>query len=538
MGDAIDIQRRLLQGLLDPRAYPHPAGHVEHIETHISHILLAGEHAYKIKKPIDLGFLDYRGLSRRRRFCAEELRLNRRTAPGIYLDVVGISGRPDAPHIVAQDAAGCLEYAVHMRRFERGTLLSEQLTAGGLDAAMIDRLAQRIAAFHHAAASAGRGTPWGDPEQVHRPVRDNFRMLEGHVDGTRLRALRDWAEQRYQALRTCFQTRRQAGRVRECHGDLHLGNIVLWQGEPCPFDGIEFNEALRWIDVINDTAFLMMDLEDRGRPGLAWRLLNRYLEFSGDYPGVAVLDYYRAYRAMVRAKVAAIRLDQHTLGHAERAQAAAELDSYLTLAETYTRPPRPCLLLTSGLSGSGKTWLSQHLLQSLGLIRLRSDVERKRLYGLGPLEHSDSALGAGIYTAEAGRRTYARLLELAGEVLDTGHPVVVDATFLEHARRAPFIGLAQQRRVPVLILRCEADIPVLHERILRRAAGEKDASEAGLQVLEGQLMHWQGPHEEEGALTLAVDTNGEIPMHSLLRQVRERLGLGTGSGAQIGREDG
>lgn len=530
MGDAIDLQRRLVQGLLDPRAYPHPAEQVEHIETHISHILLAGGHAYKIKKPLDLGFLDYRGLSRRLHFCEEELRLNRRTAPAIYLDVAGIGGTPDAPRVVAQDTAGCIEYAVHMRRFAPGGLLSEQLGAGGLDDAVIDRLAQRIADFHRAAAAADPASPWGRPEQVHEPVRDNFRMLGGHADAGRLHALRDWAEQRYRDLRACFEERRHAARIRECHGDLHLGNIVMWQGEPCPFDGIEFSEALRWIDVINDTAFLMMDLEDRGRPGQAWRLINRYLEFSGDYRGVAVLDYYRAYRAMVRAKVAAIRLDQHDLGQAARARETAELDSYLTLAGTYTRPPRPCLLLTSGLSGSGKTRLSQQLLQSLGLIRLRSDVERKRLYGLGPLEHSDSALGAGIYTADAGRRTYARLEELAGGVLASGHPVIVDATFLDRSQRAAFIGLARRRQVPVLILRCEADTATLRERIIRRATRERDASEAGLEVLERQLEHWEAPDEAEGALTLTVDTGAEIAMDSLVRQVRERLGLSAGPG--------
>jgi len=527
MSEVIDRQNRqarLIKGLLNASAYPHPAEQVRHIETHISHILLAGEFAYKVKKPLDLGFLDYQELTQRRHYCEEELRLNSRTAPEIYLDVVGVGGHLDAPRIVPAETSGCMEYAVHMRRFPAGALLSERLQAGALDSGLIDTLAGEIAAFHQSAAAAGPDTPWGAPDQVRKPVQDNFDALSGQSDPDRLQGLSDWAEQTFTQLHGIFGQRREAGRVRECHGDLHLGNIVMWEGQPRLFDGIEFNEGLRWIDVINDVAFLMMDLQEKGCGGQAWQLINRYLEFTGDYLGVAVLDYYRAYRAMVRAKVAAIRLHQNDLDPTTRQEVGAALEAYLALAASYTCPARPYLLLTSGLSGSGKTWVAQKLLQSLGLISLRSDVERKRLFGLGPLAHSDSAQDAGIYTPEASRRTYARLQEQADMILGTGHPAIVDATFLGQIRRQTFIELAQARRMPVLIIRCEADEATLRRRIIQRQSGGRDASEAGLSVLQQQLDRWERVAEHEDPVTLVVDTGGEIDIDSLARRIRRRVG--------------
>ncbi len=525
MSEEQALQQRLIRGLLESRAYPHPAPDVEHIETHISHILLAGEHAYKIKKPLELGFLDYRGLQSRHHYCEEELRLNRRTAPDIYLGVVGIGGEPDAPLIVDSTSGDCLEYAVHMRRFAADALLSTRLQSSGLDDALIDALAEQVAAFHQSAAKLSPDAPWGLPQQVEQPVLANFEVLAGQCDAAQLARLRAWAEQSARALLAPFMQRRQSGRVRECHGDLHLGNIVLWQGRPCLFDGIEFNEALRWIDLINDIAFLMMDLEERGLGGGAWRLINRYLEFTGDYDGLALLDYYRVYRAMVRAKVAAIRLRQSDLAPAEREEVQKELAAYLRQAESYTREPRPFLLLTSGLSGSGKTWLSQQLLQSLGLIRVRSDVERKRLYGLGPLQRSASAVGAGIYTPEAGRRTYQQLRDVAVTVIEAGHGVIVDATFLGRKSRGEFLALADRLEVPALILRCEADEGILRERVRARESQASDASEAGLAVLEGQLDRWESPAADERARTLRIDTGGRFDLRTLLSDVKQRLGL-------------
>jgi predicted kinase len=399
------------------------------------------------------------------------------------------------------------------------------LQAGLWDSALLDALAEEIAAFHQAAAVARPESDWGTPEQVQRPVRDNFKALSRLPDQARLQRLADWAQQTHQRLSDTFIRRRRMERVRECHGDLHLGNIVMWEGRPRLFDGIEFNEGLRWIDVINDIAFLMMDLEERRHSDEAWLLLNRYLEFTGDYAGVAVLDYYRAYRAMVRAKVAAIRLGQDDLSGLERRKTETTLQAYLALAESYTRPQRPYLLLTNGLSGSGKTWVSNMLLQSLGLVRLRSDVERKRLFGLGPLDASDSALDAGIYTEEASRHTYERLRELAATVLAAGRPVIVDAAFLSRARRADFLQLAEQAGVPALVIRCEAEPATLRRRVQARYAAGADASEAGLAVLESQLGRWEEPDEREQALTLTLDTERPWETEALARQVRERLGV-------------
>ena len=303
-----------------------------------------------------------------------------------------------------------------------------------------------------------------------------------------------------------------------------LTNIVMWQGRPQLFDGIEFNEGLRRIDVINDIAFLMMDLEERGRPDQAWGLINRYREWNDDYAGLAVLDYYRCYRAMVRAKVAGIRLRQDGLDSAEASRANEALQAYLRLAEAYTRPRPACLLLTSGLSGSGKSWPSRQLAQAMGLVRLRSDIERKRLFGLGPLAQSGSGMDAGIYTAAASQRTYRRLQELATVILDAGHAVVVDAAFLDRARRRDFVELAQRQGVPVLVIRCEADEATLRQRIRQRQAGGSDASEADLSVLQQQQLLQEPPDAGEQALTLNVDTGKPLDLATLVSRVEARLG--------------
>lgn len=482
-----DRPAKLIDALRNPACYDHPVETVELIETHISYVLLAGDFAYKLKKPVDLGFLDFSTLDKRRFYCQEELRLNRRLAPDIYLDLVPVAGTADAP--VVGGSGPVLEWAVKMRRFPQQALLSQVLKQGGLAAAHIDAIARQVADFHGRAAIAGRASPFGEAERVHQPVLQNFEQIRTKLqqpeDIERLEALAAWSEAQYAAHRDDFAARKRGGFVRECHGDMHLGNMVLMDGKVTLFDCIEFNDNLRWIDVMSEAAFLAMDLEDRKRPDFARRFLNGYLELTGDYDGLVILRYYLAYRALVRAKVAAIRAGQADAR--EGGQAWAEYRGHIELAERLTRPVRPRLLITHGLSGCGKTTITQSLLAVSGAIRLRSDVERKRLFGLAPDARSGSGVEAGLYTAEAGRRTYERLAELADSVIRAGYPVIVDATFLKRAQREQFRELAARRRVPFAILDCRAKEKTLRERVAKREQAGADASEAGLAVLEHQL---------------------------------------------------
>jgi len=506
-------QAQLVEGLKQDPALADPAQRLLHLQTHISHILLAGGFAYKLKKPLDLGFLDFSTLARRRHCCEEEIRLNCRLAPTIYLDVVAVTGTLERPRLGGDGPP--LDYAVRMHRFAQEDLLSRQ----ELTSQLIDRIAGRAAAFHREIPAAPADTPFGTPERVFFPMQQNFDqirpLLGDAAELARLTPLEDWTHARYQTLRGLLVARRDGGHIRECHGDMHLGNIALVQDELVIFDGIEFNPDLRWIDTLNEVAFLVMDLEQAGRQTLARRFLNRYLELSGDYAGLPLLDFYKVYRALVRAKVTAIRLAQPGLAAAERTAVLAEYGRYVALAESYTKNPSAALLITHGVSGSGKTRLSGALLEAVGAVRIRSDVERKRLFGLEEGGRSGSALDDGIYTADASQRTYERLAESARLILAAGHRVLVDATFLQRAQRDAFAALAAELGCPLVILDPQASEAELRERIARRLAKGANASEASIEVLERQLATQEPLTELEQRRTLSWHYPDPLPLKQL-----------------------
>ncbi|HAF44039.1 MAG TPA: hypothetical protein DCK83_03640 [Gallionellaceae bacterium] len=500
-------QQRLIAALRDPRRYPHTAKNVEVIETHISWVLLAGDYAYKIKKALNLGFLDYSTLAVRRDFCDQELHLNRRTAPDIYLDTVAIGGSTEAPVFGAQPA---IEYAVRMRRFDPAATMDHLLLQGKIEARHIDRLAAVIANFHSGLTVAAADSAFGTPAAIHAAAMQNYEqlraLLPGKADRADIEELEATTEAGFAEGKEMFARRRAQGFVRECHGDLHLGNIVRPGDEPVPFDCIEFNPSLRWIDVMDEVAFAVMDLLYRDHADFAWRLLNAYLEASGDYGGLPVLRFYLAYRAAVRAKVCAIRAGQADISKPVRQQELLACRSYLALARRCLAQYAPALIITHGLPGSGKTTFSQLALQQLGAIRIRSDVERKRLFGLGVLE-SSRASGGDIYSREATVATYARLHELARESLVAGYTVIVDAAFLKRGERESFCRLALEMAVPFAIASLYARDEALRERIRQR---RNDASEADVAVLEKLSAVQERLTPEESKLAASF-TTAEAP---------------------------
>lgn len=479
----LSAQWQLVEMLCDPSRYPHAAKAVRLVETHISWVLLAGRYAYKIKKAVNLGFLDFTKLAGRRYSCEEEIRLNRRLAPQLYLDVIAIGGNHHDPKLGTSPA---IEYAVKMRRFAESKQMDRMLAHGLVTPAHIDCLAATLAQFHTSLPPALPDSVFGTLEKIHAPAIQNFDQLAPLLEVTDelLERLRSTSECEYATCAPWFEQRRQQGWIRECHGDLHLGNIALLRNVPTPFDGIEFNADLRWIDVMNEVAFLVMDLLDRKRPGLAFRFLNGHLELTGDYAGVKVLRFYLAYRAMVRAKISAIRARQPDVCPAVAAQAMAVCRDYLQLTATCLTRRRPALIIMHGLPGCGKTTVAQAVLERLPAIRIRSDVERKRLHGLSALQTSRSQIDGGIYSAEATQRTYARLQELARVLLEAGFSVVVDAAFLKQAEREQFYQLAQELAIPFAILHVQASVATLQQRIWQRQQQTKDASEAGLRTLQ------------------------------------------------------
>jgi aminoglycoside phosphotransferase family enzyme/predicted kinase len=498
----------LIRALQKPKAYPHPAAEVRLIETHISWVFLAGEFAYKIKKPVNFGFLDFSTLERRRMYCAEEVRLNRRLAPDIYLQVVGITGSPDAACI---DGAGpILEYAVKMRAFPADATLGREAR---ITPEQIDAIAARVAGFHRTTQIAAPTSEYGNLEHVMRPVRENFRQMRTMTlpkpAAKRLETLERWSEAEGARLSAHFQSRKSAGFIRDGHGDLHLGNIAWVDGEPLIFDCIEFDAGLRHIDVISETAFMVMDLLERQRPRLAWRYLNQYLMWTGDYAGLTAWRFYLTYRALVRAKVDLLRAVQNDPA------ARDEAWRYVDLAERLSAKGIARLFLMHGVSGSGKSHLAGELSERLGAVWIRSDIERKRLFGLGPFDASDSVPG-GIYTPEAGRRTYEHIAALARGLLAAGHSVIVDATFLHQAHRAPFIRLAEDLHCPWRILSLHADADTLRQRVAARHARKDDASEADVAVLERQLADLAPLSAAEQARTLVFDAEASIDWPALI----------------------
>ncbi|GAB6067280.1 AAA family ATPase [Methylothermus subterraneus] len=507
----------LIQALLDPAVYDHPTQTLRCRETHISWILLTGPYAYKIKKPLNLGFLDFSTLTKRRFYCQEELRLNRRLAAPIYLEVVAITGSPTSPRLRGEGPT--LEYAVKMRQFQEQDLLAELAARGELKEAHLRSLAERIASFHRSAAQAGAQDPYGDPELIQAAARQNFAQIE-RSDLPTLAKLQAWTESEFVRLRPVMAERKRQGAIRECHGDLHLGNIVLWQGQPLPFDCIEFNPVLRWIDVISEIAFTAMDLCARGLKPLGFGFLNDYLSLSGDYAGVPLLRYYLVYRAMVRAKIAHLR----SLQQPDAPAHGKEFERYLQLAWDFSQTQKAFLGITHGFSGSGKSYAARRLAAQLGALHLRSDVERKRLAGLEADAASRSTLGRGIYSPEFTQRTYQKLWDDARTVLTSGFPVIVDATFLNRAYRDRFQELAQSLALPFLILDCHAPEEVLRQRILKRAQERRDPSEADLEVLKQQLCHHDPLDASEQTAVLAFDS-AQASADEILTALKGRLGL-------------
>lgn len=513
---------QLIAALQRPDRFPHPVDGFTVLETHISYVLLTGPFAYKFKKPVDLGFLDFSTLEKRRFYCHEELRLNRRLAPELYEAVVGITGSPDQP--VLEGAGIPIEYAVRMRQFAADARLDLVSDRGGLTEKHIDQLAADVAAFHRRAPAAAPESLFGTPEAVEARVMQNFEQIRAHCDDPelllRLQPLHAWSTAAIEEIRDDLELRRRDGWIRECHGDMHLANMALIDDRVVIFDALEFSEDLRWIDPLSEIAFVCMDLEHRGHQTLARRFLNDYVEAANDYQSLNLFRYYLVYRAMVRAKVAAIAAHQHQQDPGRRARELATLAGYLDRAAAYcANPERAPLILMHGFSGSGKSWLARQLIEALGAIRIRSDVERRRLLGMSPEEATHSGVAAGAYAPEISRKTYQRLQALAYPILDAGFPVIIDATCLLRSQRASLQRFAAVAGVPCVLLDVQAPEAVLRERITRRHRDQRDASEATLAVLDHQLAIAEPLTLEEQRRTVAVDTTRPIDFDMLRRAI-------------------
>ncbi|MGH1463200.1 MAG: AAA family ATPase [Neptuniibacter sp.] len=498
----------LIDSLKNPEFYPHPVTNIEVIETHISWLILTGEYAYKVKKPVDFGFLDFTTLAKRRHFCEEELRLNQRLAPDIYLAVVAIGGSQEQPIIGAED--GIFEYAVQMQQFNPDNRLDLLLQNHRFDPTWIDMLAEQIADFHHRIPIVSQDSPWGEPDTIWEVVSDNFMHITDTIseidDWSKVQQLAHYTAQQFRNLTGLIEKRKAAGHIRECHGDLHLANITFHKQELRLFDCIEFNLQFRWIDTINDLAFLLMDLEANGEFRWSNRCLNRYLEICGDYQALPLLNFYKAYRSMVRAKVSVLG-DMHDLKTMRR---------YLRLTDYYARDRKPVLFLMHGISGSGKSHLSQQLIDQTDTIRIRSDVERKRLYR----EMSLKGEKVDLYGPQMNAITFNHLLDTSADLIRNGYSVVVDATSIRQRTRQSYIELAKKLNIPVRLIACECEVKLIEARLNKRASEGADASDADIAVMKEQIQHLQPLTPEEQELAVSVNTDDDDAISRLLEQLR------------------
>lgn len=517
------VSQALIAALQDPALYPHPVDRFRVIETHISWVILTGTHAYKMKKPVDFGFLNFTDLAARKHYCEEELRLNQRMAPDIYLRVLPITGSIDAPVIDGNGEP--IDYLLQMREFPQTQLMAEVQARGELTDLHIDALAEQIAHFHLSIPQVPAGHSLNSADAIVAPMRQNFEqirpLLSEQSDLQQLDALLDWTETSIARLRPLLKQRAQQGFIRECHGDLHLGNATIIDDKVVLFDCIEFNEPFRLIDIASDAAFLAMDLEDRGLKCQARRFINGWLERTGDYASLELLSLYKAYRALVRAKVSLFRLHQEQ-DAVERRVILRQYRSYANLAESYSAIPSRFLAITHGVSAVGKSQVALRLVEALGAIRLRSDVERKRLHGEQPQAFA-TELDTGIYSAEAGEATYQRLHSVAETALNAGFSVVIDATYLKQQQRQSAWQVAESTGVPFLILTCEAPEAVIEQWLTQRQAEGGDPSDATMAVIKAQQAGREPLTEREQLLSRQINTPEAGSLDNLVSAVRQRL---------------
>lgn len=504
----------LIQQMLQPRFYPHSVLEpIKLLQTHISYILLTGEYAYKVKKSVKLNFLDFSTLDQRHHFCQEELRLNRRLAPELYLSVLPIiensSGQfqmsSTTPPIVQ-----VIEYAVQMRQFEKDGL--QLFNENQLTFAHMQSLGKRIARFHQQAKTNTNIQNYGSVDAIRQIDSNNFQLSQSFIHQTQTQSQSqqtyDFNHQFLTNHPDWFAQRQVNGKIRECHGDLHLRNLCLFQDQLQVFDCIEFNQEFRYIDVLYDIAFLVMDLDFHGRPDLANEFLNTYLEQTGDYGGGILLPLYLIMRAYIRGNVISLSLNDPSISPTDKPALQQQAKAYYNLAYRYTHRPQGQILLMSGLSGSGKSTVARQLARRINAIVIRSDAVRKHLAGIH-LYQKGSGQGDAkdIYTPEMTQKTYATLLELGLCLVQQGWSVILDAKYDRQALRQEVITQAKFAQIPLRIVACTAPVDVIRNRLLHR---NNDISDATIALLEAQRQQTEDFTDIEQPYVVPINTNQDL----------------------------
>jgi uncharacterized protein len=505
---------RLIEALSRPSAYAGTVDAVEVHQTHISAVFLAGPMAYKIKKPVHLGFIDYSSIDRRRHYCDEEVRLNRRLAPDVYLGVVPVTREGESIHM--EGRGELVEWAVKMRRLPESATLRARIAQGEVTAAAMAELARRLACFHDSAESVPEVAAHCTLEAISANVQENLDQSTAQVGMTLSRSTRDRLSAATEAalanLREAIEARAKRGVPRDCHGDLRLDHVYWFPDVQPPgnwvvVDCIEFDARYRHADPIADIAFLAMELELEGRSHLANAFVDEYLRVADDGDGKALLPFYRAYRAAVRGKVEGMKLAQTEIPEADRSAARARARALWLYALSELEEPgrKPGLVLLAGLPGTGKSTLARSLADRAGFTIIRSDLVRKELAGRGNGPSDASGFGEDIYTPEWDDRTYAECLRRAEEIIFQAGRILLDASFREEARRRLFLEAARRWGVTGHMLLLRADAGVVHRRLDHR---HDDASDAGWTIYQEAARRWEEVGGPTRAVTSEIDAGG------------------------------
>ena len=503
MNDSQKLFQSLMQALQQASFYSHPVQTpITCLQTHCSAVFLTGDYAYKLKKPVDFGFLDYSTPAKRQHFLQEELHLNLPIAPDIYQQVLPLYYHNHKWHWGEQNDQGD-DYVLQMRQFPQDCLLSSLFEQQQLTDDQIIRLGKRVAEFHQQTPTNEEISAFGDPDVVWRSVANNFQATEKYIGLAQTQQQYDqtkqFCETFYQQHSDWFKQRQTLGKIRECHGDLHLNNLCDWQGKIQLFDRIEFNQPFRFVDVMYDIAFTVMDLEAKDRKDWGYLFLNTYLEQTGDWQGLQVLPFYLCRQAYVRAKVTSFLLDDQNLSPEDKQKALVSAQHYYGLAWQYSQPLSGKMILMSGLSGSGKSTLAQQLSLQLPAVWIRSDAVRKQLGGV-ELNQSGTQ---GLYSPAMTEKVYQTLFELGKLASAAGFNVILDAKFDRIQWRSPFVTLAQAQGLNLNIIHCQASMNVLEQRLQHR---QGDISDATADLLTDQQATWQDFTASEQQFVINIDT--------------------------------
>jgi aminoglycoside phosphotransferase family enzyme/predicted kinase len=511
----------LIAALADPQVYPEATSGVRFVQTQMSCVFLTDEYAYKIKKPVNLGYVDYTTLEKRRYFCEREIELNRRLCPGAYLGVVPITF--DGFKFAFEGKGEVAEYAVRMRRLPDERLLDNLLRQNAVTPKMMDTIAHKLAEFHKTAETNEHVDAFGSVATITQNTEENFSQTQKYlgrsISETQLNKIKEYTRGFIRDNKEIFERRVKEGRTRDCHGDLHAAHICFCH-DLCIFDCIEFNERFRYCDVASEVAFLAMDLDHYGRADLDRRFVKEYIARSGDTDIPKLLNFYKCYRAYVRGKVASFKLDDPLVSEDDRKESLAVARGYFDLASAYIRS-RSLLIIMVGLVGSGKTTLANALVQRLGAVHISSDVMRKRLAGIPETEHRYDEPTSGIYSPEFTRKTYDTIFAQAGDLLKDGASVILDAAFLRQSERERARTMSQELDADFLVVECRLSPELTQKRLLQRC-GEVSASDGRWEIYQRQSGWFEPVKGDPPESYILIDTSQ--PLAQNIRQVLDRIG--------------